>query len=102
MFRTATAVSIGDCLNDIGVQSNVSLVFELSAAKYMPTNASIPFASLSNIARVLSNHLGDFLVLGPLYPSSNKIFAVSAKLCGSLPEAINCSPEAFLFLMALT
>ena len=88
MFWTATAVSISDCLNGIGVQSNVSLVFELSAVKYMPANASIPLASLSNIARILSNHRGAFFVLGPLYPSSNKICAASAKLFGSAPEAI--------------
>ena len=86
MFWTATAVSISDCLNGIGVQSNVSLVFELSAVKCMPTNASIPLASLSNIARILSNHRGAFFVLGPLYPSSNYICASSSKLIVYIPD----------------
>ena len=88
MFSTAEAVSSNDCLNGIGVQSNVLHVFELSAVKRIPIKASIPLASQSNNARVLSNQVGAFLVLGPLYPSSNKTCAASAKLIGSVPEAI--------------
>ena len=66
ILSIADAASNTERLKGIGAQLKTSHVLELSAVGLIPTKASIPLASLSNIDSIFNSHLGAILVLGPL------------------------------------